>query len=204
MVNTSGEEGKPIITQGERGVGQRVRRNVDYAMTLRWELTVRRVLGQWVGGLLIVLLCALITVSTMQIVWRYLLQHSLSWSEELARFMFVWVVTLGAALAFKSGSHITIDLFIKWLPRVPRIATQWAGRLVMMGIWLIVAITTLQLLPIVNLQRSPALGLPMGWAYLSVLVGTLLTLAFLLLDAIEEARNRKELPIEEQQGKEVV
>jgi TRAP-type transport system small permease protein len=173
-------------------------------MTIRWEVTVRRALGQLVGGLLIILLIALITVSTMQIVWRYLLQHSLSWSEELARFMFVWVVTLGAAVAFNSGSHITIDLFIKWLPRVPRIATQWAGRLVMMGIWLIVAVTTLQLLPIVNLQRSPALGLPMGWAYLAVLVGTLLTLAFLFLDAIEEVRNRKELPIEEEQGKEII
>lgn len=45
----------------------------------------------------------------MQVVYRYVLADSLSWSEELARYMFIWSVAMGSALALKTRSHIGVE-----------------------------------------------------------------------------------------------
>jgi TRAP-type C4-dicarboxylate transport system permease small subunit len=136
----------------------------------------------------------------MQIVWRYLLQHSLSWSEELARYLFVWVIALGAALALKSNSHIKLDLVVELLPRRMQLPLLWIGRVAMIVVWVVLAFATLDLLPVVNLQKSPALGLPMSWPYLSVLVGALLMLVFTLLDCIGHVKGSRLAPSKEDAG----
>ena len=44
-----------------------------------------------------------------QVVMRYVFQSSLYWSEELARYLFVWQTWLGASLAVREASHIRIE-----------------------------------------------------------------------------------------------
>lgn len=45
-----------------------------------------------------------------QVIARYVFNHSISWSEELARYMFVWLIWLGTSMAAKNNSHITVDV----------------------------------------------------------------------------------------------
>ncbi len=51
------------------------------------------------------ILVALVTVTFSQVVFRYLLHAPLAWSEELARFLLMWMASLSAAYAFKTRSH---------------------------------------------------------------------------------------------------
>ena len=65
------------------------------------------------GGLLFVLF--------LQVFTRYALNDPLSWTEEAARYIYVYIVFLGASAAISDRSHVGIDYFAKALP----IKTQW-------------------------------------------------------------------------------
>jgi TRAP-type C4-dicarboxylate transport system permease small subunit len=66
------------------------------------------------------LAAALIAVMTgvvlLQIVFRYVFNNSLSWSEELSKVMMVWATMLVAPWAYRMGANVSIDLFVDALP----------------------------------------------------------------------------------------
>src|ERR1700704_2437309 len=67
----------------------------------------------------VILLVALLTAVTFaQVVTRYLLGDPLIWSEEAARYLFVWVSMIGAALALREGGHFGLDLLIRPMPQL--------------------------------------------------------------------------------------
>jgi len=51
-----------------------------------------------------------------QVVFRYILNNSLIWTEELAKYLFVWLTFIGAASVFKDKKHIGVDYFVGLLP----------------------------------------------------------------------------------------
>lgn len=67
----------------------------------------------FMGGLLFVLF--------LQVFTRYALNDPLSWTEEAARYIYVYIVFLGASAAISDRSHVGIDYFAKALP----IKVQW-------------------------------------------------------------------------------
>ena len=110
----------------------------------------------------------------VQVVLRYCLGYSLSWSEELARYLFLWQTWIGASYAVKEHKHLRIDIiqnFIKGERQKIRF------ELFVLLIWLIFSITIVYqsgiLIKLIYLRRqlSPALQLPMAVAYASVCVG---------------------------------
>lgn len=55
----------------------------------------------------------LMTISTFfQVIFRYVVQSSLSFSQELARYLFIWVIFLGAVSALREDSHIQVNMFV--------------------------------------------------------------------------------------------
>ena len=46
----------------------------------------------------------------MQVIMRYFFNTSLTWSEELSRYIFIWQVWLGSSIAFVDNQHIRVDL----------------------------------------------------------------------------------------------
>ena len=62
------------------------------------------------GALAVVLFVALTVVVSLQVFARWVLPISIIWSEEAARFLFLWVVMLGAALSVRSRRHFVIDV----------------------------------------------------------------------------------------------
>ena len=59
-----------------------------------------------------------IPLLTAQVVARYVFNHSLAWSEELARYIFIWQVWLGSAYCVVKNRHIRIDVFTDKLPKI--------------------------------------------------------------------------------------
>jgi TRAP-type C4-dicarboxylate transport system permease small subunit len=54
------------------------------------------------------------------VVCRYFLDASLAWYEEVSRFLLIWIVFLGAVIAFIKGDHLGIDVLLIFLPPRPR------------------------------------------------------------------------------------
>ncbi len=79
-----------------------------------------------------VILCLFLIVALVfgGVLSRYVFHHSIAWSEELVRYLFMWGGLFGAAAAFRSGRHSGIPLIVDRLPRFLQIACEWA---VMLG-----------------------------------------------------------------------
>lgn len=64
-----------------------------------------------------ILMCILTILIFIQVIMRYIFQNSLVWSEELARYCFVWLIYIGAAYGCKKMQHIKIDAALLLFPK---------------------------------------------------------------------------------------
>jgi len=63
-----------------------------------------------------ILVAVMVTISFVNVITRYFIRMSLSWSEEITVNLFVWVVMLGTAIAFKKGSHLGMEFIYERFP----------------------------------------------------------------------------------------
>lgn len=117
------------------------------------------------------LAAAMATALVLQVWFRFVLRSPLSWSEEFARYCFVWLSSLGAAAGLRRGLHPGLDLWPGRL-RGPLRELVSLGALVLGAVFLAVVFVYGWELARFNMrQRSPAMGLPMGVPYAAVPAG---------------------------------
>ncbi len=73
-------------------------------------------LNRWVDRLITLLGAVIVALVTIEVALRYLAGGSLIFTDELARYLMVWIVFLGAGVAFRDNSHIAISLVTDHLP----------------------------------------------------------------------------------------
>ena len=64
------------------------------------------------GGLCVAMLATTVLLTVLQVVFRYALDSPLSWSEELARWLFVWSIFLGCALLVSQHKHMRMEFLV--------------------------------------------------------------------------------------------
>ena len=104
----------------------------------------------------------------VQVFCRYALNSSLFWSEELARYMLVWLSFLGATVAYYSHLHPGVDALTMRLSAAGQRIAQLLVHGVTMALALVMIISGIQFAWFVRLQISPALSLP-KWIILAVI-----------------------------------
>ncbi len=107
-------------------------------------------------------------VVAVQVFCRYVLNASLFWSEELARYMLVWLSFFGATVAYHRHLHPGVDLVISRLGRTGQDAAAAFSHLVCMGLGLAMVVAGSRFAWFVRTQVTPALGLP-KWLVLAVI-----------------------------------
>lgn len=109
----------------------------------------------------------------IQIIMRYIFQNSLSWSEELARYIFLWQIWLGASFAVKEHRHLRIEAFLNLLPKKINKYVELLSLLIWVcfSVFLAYKGSELVIILIEHGQLSPAMRMPMFYAYSSVPVG---------------------------------
>lgn len=63
-----------------------------------------------------VFLVALVSLLGAQVFTRFVLNYSVSWHEEVIRYLFIWLVYLGVSLGVKRREHIRILVFLRFIP----------------------------------------------------------------------------------------
>ena len=129
-----------------------------------------------------VLLAAVAVVVFLQVVTRYVLEMSLPWPEEAARYLLVWLVFIGAAAAGAHGQQLVVDTLTELLPRRFQAAVRIVSALAGLGALAILVWTCRPLFGPPGNTASPATGLQMRWVYLALPVGAAFLAAFLLRD----------------------
>lgn len=129
-----------------------------------------------------VILVALIALMTAliggQIFMRYVMQASLSWSEELARYCFIWMAYISVSYAVKKDVHISTTAFVSMLPPRGVSVARILSHLIFAAFALLVVTEGIALVQkLLNFgQRSSSLGLLMAYVYLAPVVGFTLVL----------------------------
>ncbi len=124
--------------------------------------------------IIIILLGAMVINVTLGVFCRYVLNSSLSWTEELARYFMVWFAYIGMALAFKDESHVSVTFIVSKFPLYLRHITKLIVYALVLCFLVVLFVQSISLLKIVSIQTSPSVQIPMIYPYFSVTVGALL------------------------------
>jgi TRAP-type C4-dicarboxylate transport system permease small subunit len=109
------------------------------------------------------------------VLFRYFLNSPLAWAEEFARYAFVWLVFMGAALCTKHNRHITIDALLIALPRRAQAICNLLADLVAMGLMLVIIYYGLVLMSMAT-QPTSTLGIPQYMVYAAMPIAAVLVI----------------------------
>lgn len=128
--------------------------------------------------LLVVSLAFTVIIVFIQVIMRYVFNSSLSWSEELCRYIFIWQVWLGASLAFRDRQHISIEMVRDKLKGRTKIIYNIIGNIITLGFNIFLVSYGFQLVGKM-MERgviSSGMRLPLYIVYLSVPLSSLIIL----------------------------
>ena len=134
---------------------------------------------------LVFLLIAMTLTVFSQVIARYIFEAPLSWSEELARFILIWLSMLSAAYAFKTKSHFALSILVSKLPDKHQKITCFCINIIVAIFFLIICYYSVIFVHSVNGHIAPALQISMQIPYSSIIVASGLISIFSILSAVK-------------------
>ena len=132
--------------------------------------------------LVVILFPSLVAVTFLQVVFRYVFNHPLPWSEELAINLFVWVAFIGTSIALAKKGHYGLGFLKDKLPSLPRRLAEVAIWCVSVAFLLIVTVYGVEVVMVTS-HTMTTLPLSMQWFFTAVPAGAILMLAHLVIHA---------------------
>lgn len=122
------------------------------------------------------LLAAVLFVMGLGVFFRYVLNDSLTWTEEISRYGLVYITYIGCAVGVRRRSHIRIDLIERLIPSQARTVLTCLVDLLSLVFFAYMTVKTVQIMGILHNTRSAAAGIPMSYIYLAILAGFVLSI----------------------------
>ncbi len=134
---------------------------------------IKKLADNFEGYCCAVMLAVMSVVVFLQVVFRFFIKASLPWSEELSRYLLVYITYFGCAYGIKTGAHLGVEAFVLILPKkvqkLLNIIVQLGGMMVCLLIMKLgadIVATQMQ-----SGQLSPAMRLPMWAMYCAIPIG---------------------------------
>lgn len=121
-----------------------------------------------------VVLVIIVLVGTAQIVFRFLLKSSLIWSEELMRYLFVWLSFLTASIAVREHKHISVDFVTSFIPAKINRVFYLISRAAMLAYFYFMIPAGFQLCAKTAMNKSTILPITWNYVYAALPVGMIL------------------------------
>jgi TRAP-type transport system small permease protein len=141
---------------------------------------IDNVIGVVEAWALAALMAAITIVVFLQVVFRFVFNDPLVWTDESSRHLLIWISLIGAAAAFRLGGHYGMSILIDRLPLHQRRLAVTFGTFIIAGFAAIVFVYGVFDTLNASRQRSITLPIRMHWAYLAIPVGSGLILWHLL------------------------
>jgi TRAP-type C4-dicarboxylate transport system permease small subunit len=141
-------------------------------------------------GLIALLLAAMVVLVFSNVVLRYIFNSGITVSEEMSRWMFVWLTFIGAVIAVHRRAHLGTDVLVGRLPPGGKRALLIVGHLLMLWIcWLLLKGSWQQVL--INADvTAPASGFSVGIVYAAGVFFAVSTFPLLLIDLVRAIRGQ--------------
>lgn len=112
-----------------------------------------------------VILGVLVIAVFLQVIFRFVIQQPLAWTEELSRYCLVWLTFLGAAYAMSTKAHIGMEVFVKLFALSIQKVLYVIATIASLMFFLLMVVQGYDLAIQSMSQLSPVLRIPMGVIY---------------------------------------
>ncbi len=108
-----------------------------------------------------------------QVFTRYVLNNSFTWTEELSRYLFIWMIYMSISYGIKKNAHICVEVLVDIMPRKIRPIILLIGDIITLVYCALISFFGYKISAFIYTsgQVSPAMGIPMGIVYISVPIG---------------------------------
>lgn len=137
---------------------------------------------------LCLLMVTIVVVIFSQVVTRYVLHVSLSWSEELARYLLIWLAMLSAAYGFKIRAHFALVFLVNRFPTAVRRVVSTVVSVLVCAVLCVFVFKAVEITYSVRNQIGPATGFSKAVPYSAGAVGGVLMLYYVALNAWRDWR----------------
>jgi TRAP-type transport system small permease protein len=138
--------------------------------------------------ILIILFFVMVVVVFLQVLFRFVLHQPLAWTEELGRYLLVWITFLGAGYGMSVKAHPSIELFFeKAGSSLKKVLTVISTLLIIFFFWQVIA-NSFEFISRSMTQTSPVLRLPMGFVYTVIPIASGIFIINLLYVVLSEWR----------------
>ncbi len=158
--------------------------------------TLVTLLDKFLAGALITAMAAILLTVIWQVISRYLLADPASVTEELSRFLLIWIGILGAAYAYKEKAHLGFNLIVNRQKRaVRRVLLTFVELSVIIFCAAVMSYGGVELVSItLELEQiSAALGIKMGFVYVVLPISGGLIILYAIINIINLWHNEQEV-----------
>ena len=124
-----------------------------------------------------VLFWSLAFIVFLQFFTRYILNDSLSWTEEIARYGLMWITFLGGAIVVRKNTHIAVEVLLHMLPAGAARVLLGMIEATKLGFLALLAYFSLVIVERMHIQRMTVIDLPMSIVYGGIAFGCFAMLA---------------------------
>src|SRR5699024_280440 len=133
----------------------------------------------------------IVTVTLMQVGARFVLNNPLVWSDELARFLLIWMVFLGASIVSYDDKHMAVDLFQEKMSPIMKLCFNLFLRILIIGFLIVTIYSSIELVEASHYTKSGALKIPFSYCRVSAAIGSVLMIFSTLLRSIYDVIDYK-------------
>jgi len=132
----------------------------------------------------------MVILVSYQVFQRYVLHYTPPWSEELSVYLMIWFGIIGIAVGVRRNAHMALNFFADLMPlRVQNTLTYVRYLLILIYCGFLTA-EGIKMVDLTMSQRSPAMGMPVGFVYLALPVSMVLIILFTLESAGKAIRKK--------------
>ncbi len=148
------------------------------------------------------LMAGIVIIMGVQVFFRYVLNDSIIWAEEMSRYLLIWITFLFLGIAYQRGELISLNLFLQKVPRIVQLVLTILAFLAILGTLGVLTWYGFKFAEVNSIQTLPAfdfiwsaitgtdeeLNFSSYWLYASVPVGAILLAIHLFLGVIVRVR----------------
>lgn len=146
-----------------------------------------------VGIILALMLAVMSILIIIQIFTRFVINYPLHWTEESARYLMIYSVFFGAALALRNNRLIAIEVLAQSMSESKQRTLRIIVMVVSIIFFVLLLIQGLEIIEVVSAQQSAGLGIPMSVPYAAIPIGAGLMIINAIAVILESLKNSQSL-----------
>jgi len=138
--------------------------------------------------LVVILMLAMTSTVLLQVFSRYVLNNSIAWSEEISRYLMIWICFLGSGIACKYGEHIGVKvIFERFSKKIQTFISFLTNICILIFLYFCIS-KSFTLAQFVINQKSAAARISLAWAYWAVPIGCIIMAVHVILALFENPK----------------